>query len=187
MRWTAARNPDVLAIGVDANADGLRETSRRLAAKPARGGLANAMLGRLSLQDAPGELAGMADRLTVLLPWGSLLRAVALPDEPALRALRALCKPDAQARFLFGYGPQTDGAVIDELALPSLDVPAAGLTLEACYRRAGLAVRARAVQLDEVRELPTTWAGRLAFSGHRRSFIELRGRAHSSLAAYVES
>ena len=48
----ARRDPGVLVIGVDASADGLRDVGRRLAAKPARGGLANAILGVLPLAQA---------------------------------------------------------------------------------------------------------------------------------------
>jgi hypothetical protein len=164
-------------IGVDANVDTLREASRRFAAKPARGGLSNALLARLALADAPGELAGLADSLTVLLPWGSLLRAVALPETAGLRALRRLCKSGAELRMLFGYGPGTDGTAIRAHALPPLDDPAALAALETAYRDAGLAVDARAVETDEVLELPTTWAKRLAYSGHERRFVELAGRA----------
>ena len=177
VRHVAACNPECLVIGVDANADGLRELSRRFAAKPARGGLPNALLGRLALDAAPGELAGLADFLTVLLPWGSLLRAVAAPDVAALRALRALCKPSAQVRVLFGYGLHTDGAAMRELALPPLDAVATNLELETAYRVAGFDLAARDVDLDEVRALPTTWAKRLAYSGHERRFVELRGLA----------
>ena len=117
MRAVAARNPDTLVIGVDATAEGLRDASRRLAAKASRGGLPNSLLGRLSLADAPGELAGLADSLTVLLPWGSLLAAVARPNEAALRSLRALCKAGAQVRVLFGYGVEPEGAAALRAAL----------------------------------------------------------------------
>ena len=72
--------PDQLVIGVDAVVENLRVQARKLAGKPARGGLPNALLGRLALADAPGALEGLADRLTVLLPWGALLAAVARPD-----------------------------------------------------------------------------------------------------------
>jgi hypothetical protein len=177
VRHVASRNADLLVIGVDANVDALRETSRRFAAKPARGGLSNALLGRLALADAPGELAGLADSLTVLLPWGSLLRAVAVPETAALRALLRLCRSDAELRVLLGYGPRTDGAAIREHALPPLDDPATLAALENAYRDAGVVVEARAVETDEVRELPTTWAKRLAYSGHERRFVELAGRA----------
>jgi 16S rRNA (adenine(1408)-N(1))-methyltransferase len=165
----------LLVIGVDANADALRGASRRFAAKPARGGLPNALLGRLALADTPGELAGLADRLTVLLPWGSLLQAVARPEVAALVALRGLCKPRAEIRVLFGYGPVADGGAIRDLALPSLDDPATLGALERAYRDAGFTVRARRVDRDEVRELPTTWAKKLAYSGHERQFVELAG------------
>jgi 16S rRNA (adenine(1408)-N(1))-methyltransferase len=177
VRHVASRHPDFLVIGVDANAAALRDTSRRFAAKPARGGLPNALLGRLALADAPGELAGLASSLTVLLPWGSLLRAVAAPDVEALSALRRLCNSGGQVRVLFGYAPRTDAAAIREHALPPLDDPATPSTLEGAYRDAGFAVTARTVYREEVRELPTTWAKRLAYSGHERRFVELRGRA----------
>lgn len=177
MRAVAARNPDTLVIGVDANADALRATSRRFAAKPSRGGLANALLGRLPLADAPGELAGLADALTVLLPWGSLLAAVARPEPSALRALRALCKEHAEIRVVLGYGPATEGAMIRDLGLPALDAPGVLAELECVYRSAGFAVHARAARVDEIRALPTTWAKRLTFSGHERRYVELRGRA----------
>jgi hypothetical protein len=101
VRHLASVNPDWLVIGVDANVDALRESSRRFAVKPARGGLPNALLGRLALADAPGELVGLADSLTVLLPWGSLLRAVAVPDRDALRALRRICRTGAELRVVF--------------------------------------------------------------------------------------
>jgi 16S rRNA (adenine(1408)-N(1))-methyltransferase len=179
VRHFASRNPDSLVIGVDANADALRETSRRFAAKPSRGGLSNALLGRLPLADAPGELFGLADSLTVLLPWGSLLRAVAVPDRDALGALRALVKTAATLRVLFGYGPRTDGAAIRAHDLPALDVPKTLGVLEDAYRDAGFMVKARVVDTDEVRELPTTWARRLAYSGHERRFLELTGNARS--------
>jgi 16S rRNA (adenine(1408)-N(1))-methyltransferase len=176
VRHVASRHADLFVIGVDTNAAALRETSRRFAARPKRGGLPNALLGRLALADAPGELAGLADALTVLLPWGSLLEAVARPDAAALRSLRDLCKPGARLRVLFGYGPVADGAAMHELRLPSLDEAGALQALERAYADAALAVTAQIVQRDEVRALPTTWAKRLAYSGHARRFVELAGR-----------
>jgi 16S rRNA (adenine(1408)-N(1))-methyltransferase len=107
----------------------------------------------------------------VLLPWGSLLAAVARPDPGGLAALHALCKPDAVVRIVFGYGVAETTAIRD-LRLPPID-DAAGVRLEAAYRAAGLAVRARFPSVDEVRALPTTWAKRLAFSGRERRFVEL--------------
>lgn len=173
MQRRARGEPTTLFVGVDANAEGLRETSRRLAAKPARGGLRNALLGVLPLEQAPGELAGLADALTVLLPWGSLLRAVALPEPAGLERLRGLCRPGARVQAVFGYG---EGDPLAVQALPRRDK----VELRALcggYRAAGFAVTARAIERAEVGELPTTWAKKLAFSDHARRFVELVGVA----------
>jgi 16S rRNA (adenine(1408)-N(1))-methyltransferase len=132
-RRTARQQPTHLVIGVDANADGLREASRRSKAKPP-----NLLLGRLALEDAPGELAGLADRITVLLPWGSLLCAVALPDPDALTRLHALAHRDARLRVVLGYAEGADDAAITTLGLPHLDARA----LIGHYRRAGFAMTA---------------------------------------------
>lgn len=163
----------VLVVGVDANAENLRDSSRRAARKPARGGAPNALFARLALEEAPGELAGLADELTVHLPWGSLLRAVALPELEGLGRLAGVCKPGARVRFVFGYQAATDG-----LDLPPLDGPAAARALEAGYRAAGLVVAARPIGVDRVRLLPSTWARKLAAPGARpRPFVEVTGHA----------
>ncbi len=146
----ARAQPDVLFVGVDAIADNLRDASRRAGT--------NALFGRLSLEDAPGELAGFADRLTVLFPWGSLLRAVAADDLAALARLRGICKPGAEVRFVF------------EPARASSD-------LERFYREAGFALSGRPFPGEEARDLPTTWAKKLGYSGKPRSFRDFHGRA----------
>ncbi|WP_434428002.1 class I SAM-dependent methyltransferase [Nannocystis pusilla] len=170
----ARSEPSTLVIGVDASAEGLREPSRRAAGKPARGGLANAMFGVLPLERAPGELLGLVDSLTVLLPWGSLLRAVALPEAEGLARLRGLCKPGASLQVVFGYGPGDPLAV---QALPGSQAEARAAALVQAYARAGFTVTARATSREEVGELPTTWAKKLAYSNREREFVALTGVA----------
>lgn len=166
--------PSTLVIGIDASAEGLREPSRRAAAKPARGGLTNALFGVLPLERAPGELVGLADALTVLLPWGSLLRAVALPEADGLSRLRGLCKPGAAVQVVFGYGPGDPLAV---QALPGLGGEGRATALVQAYARAGFVVTARSIARAEVGELPTTWAKKLAYSGSEREFVAVSGVA----------
>ena len=150
MRRTARLESRVLFVGVDAIADNLRDASRR--ASP------NSLFGRLALEDAPGELSGLADRLTVLFPWGSLLRALSLPDGDGLSRLRAICRPGAEVRFLFEL--DSDPRV-----------------LERRYLEAGFALAGRRISVEEARALPTTWAKKLGFSGRPRIFCEFQGRA----------
>lgn len=171
---TARHRPDALVIGVDVAADNLRELSGRAARRPERGGLANVLFGRMALEAAPGELAGLADEVSVLLPWGSLLCAVARPDPERLQALGALGKPHVRFWIVFGYSAEAEGAVVRDLGLPRLDSGSLA-ALEAAYQRAGLAVRARWLPRKEVGALPTTWARKLAFSDRARIFVEIRG------------
>src|SRR5437867_2289307 len=83
--------PHGLLLGIDANAAGLRKLSGRAV----RERLGNVLYVRASVEDLPLELAGTADRVTVVLPWGSLLAAVAGPRVPALAGIRMLCQPEA--------------------------------------------------------------------------------------------
>ena len=89
----------------------------------------------MALERAPGALEGLADRLTVLLPWGSLLRAVALGEVDGLSRLRHLCAPGAAVEIVFGYGDS--------------ELPAAGglsvARVVARYAEAGLEVSATKV------------------------------------------
>jgi 16S rRNA (adenine(1408)-N(1))-methyltransferase len=162
-----------LFLGLDAAREPLIEASRRALARPSRGGVPNARFGVLALERAPGELAGLADSLSVLLPWGSLLAAVAGAEPSGLVALRALCKPGAEVRMLFGYGPEADAAMIAAHRLPPLEAPGALERLAA----PGFALAARWAAVDEVRALGTTWAGKLSFSPAARRFVALEGVA----------
>jgi 16S rRNA (adenine(1408)-N(1))-methyltransferase len=161
-------------LGLDANGDNLRSASQRASAKPARGGLPNALFGKLALADVPGELIDLADELTVLLPWGSLLAAVARAEVPALERLRALCRTGAAVHIVFGYGV-ADASAVTSLDLPAPDAPAFAAALSRQYRAAGFVVAPSPVTADAVRALPTTWAKKLAHSGKQRHFWELRG------------
>jgi len=62
----------------------------------------------------------LADFLTVLFPWGSLLRAVAVPQVGALEKLASLGKPGAGIRFLYGNGARRESRKVDALGLPEL-------------------------------------------------------------------
>ncbi|HCA59524.1 MAG TPA: rRNA methyltransferase, partial [Blastocatellia bacterium] len=92
----AGREAETFVIGIDANAKPLEKPSVRITRKPAKGGLPNAMFIQAAVEDLPSELASVADSVTVNLPWGSLLRAVLLPDSEVLRGIRRLLKPGGE-------------------------------------------------------------------------------------------
>lgn len=73
-------------MGVDASAAGLREFS----GGALRERLDNAVFVRAAVESLPRELAAAADRVTVVLPWGTLLAAVAMPSVAVLRGIREI-------------------------------------------------------------------------------------------------
>lgn len=117
----------------------------------------------------------MADSVSVLLPWGSLLKAVALPDLELLEKLKGLCKPNASITILFGYGLEADASQIKELGLAKL-TPLFLRSLELQYQLLGFKIKVREASVDEVKALPSKWAKKLAFSGKERTFVKIEGR-----------
>jgi 16S rRNA (adenine(1408)-N(1))-methyltransferase len=79
----AAAQPATLVIGIDAAAEAMAEASRRAARPAGKGGNPNAAFVVDGVEMIPRELRGLADRVTVLFPWGSLLRG-ALALDPAV-------------------------------------------------------------------------------------------------------
>ncbi|HET9457438.1 MAG TPA: hypothetical protein VFO78_08860 [Candidatus Limnocylindrales bacterium] len=135
----------------------MAESSRRAAGPVAKGGLPSALFVVASVERVPDELAGLADELTILFPWGSLLRGTLGLDEAAARGIAALVRPGGTVRAFVSV---TDR---DGPDLPRLDDAATAERLAEGWSRHGLRVvsfcRASA---DEVAATHSTWARRLA-------------------------
>ncbi len=159
-------------MGVDANAAGLREISGRAF----RAHAVNVVYVRAAIEAMPAELLGIADRVSIILPWGSLLSAVASPSVAGLERLRALCQPAASLSVLLGIDPVRDAAELRRLAVA---VPSGGdwrSHLRDAYASAGFdIVSVREVGLDQLARWPSTWARRLAH-GHPRPFVAIEAR-----------
>jgi 16S rRNA (adenine(1408)-N(1))-methyltransferase len=153
---SARADAERLYVGLDSNAENLDEVSRKTGRKPARGGVPNALFVHATVEALPAELAGLAARVTILLPWGSLLRAVLEPDVAILAGIRALCRPGATLMAV--VGEPVDEAIVSR------------------YREAGFAAAIAPLDAGEVRELRTTWAARLAF-GRARRFTQITATA----------
>jgi SAM-dependent methyltransferase len=165
--------PHRLFIGVDASAAGLR----RLSGRAARERLDNVIYVRASVEDLPIELARVADRVTVVLPWGSLLAAVAGPRVPALAGIRRLCQPEASLTVVLSVADR-DLHEARRLGLPPLDGGHLQ-DLAVAYAAGGFTVTSvRQLHPDELRAWPSTWARRLAH-GQPRPVFQIDARAAS--------
>jgi hypothetical protein len=153
VRDVARTYPTGFAIGVDACRENLRDTSR---AAPR-----NALYVIAEAQALPAELHGLATRITINFPWGSLLSGLLDSAAPLLDSLVASAR---------------QGAVL-EIRLNSGALAEVGWSLEAGGEQARRVLHERgfavgpAIVLDApaLRACPTTWAKRLAFGRDPRA------------------
>ena len=94
VRQMAAAAPEWLVIGLDACREQLRGGRR--------GGPPNQLLVAANALAMPAELGGMARRLSVNFPWGSLLAGLVEGDRRLLGGLAALARPEALLELIPG-------------------------------------------------------------------------------------
>lgn len=159
---------DTFVIGIDANAKPLEKPSVKITRKSAKGGLPNALFVQAAAEDLPSELASVADSVTVNLPWGSLLRAVLLPDSEVLRGIRRLLKPGGELEVVTAIDPVRDLQELARLGLSQLTEQHFETDLVQAYRNAGLE-RGKNTGFAKAGALPieTTWGKRLSRSSER--------------------
>ncbi|NOK59531.1 MAG: hypothetical protein GFH27_549285n55 [Chloroflexi bacterium AL-W] len=169
---------DRLFIGIDSNAENLARYSQKAAQKPTKGGTPNALFVHANCERLPTELCGVAQELSILLPWGSLLKAVVLPDLAVLQGLRCVCAEQATLRIVFGYDQCCEPGITMALDLPPLTWEYLQAVLIPCYAQIGFAIQVRQMEHTELRDIPTTWAKRLSY-GKDREFFEIIGHGLS--------
>jgi 16S rRNA (adenine(1408)-N(1))-methyltransferase len=156
VRSSAMAQPDTGFVGVDLCAANLREAARR---SPA-----NALFVVADALALPLDLAGIATRVTIQFPWGSLLRGLLESGPGVFAGIAALGRAGAALELAIRLNA---GALAEE-----------GWTLEAGTERVARALqsyagnpRLRAIGSDDLRRLPTTWAKRLAFGRDPRAVL----------------
>jgi 16S rRNA (adenine(1408)-N(1))-methyltransferase len=158
----AAAEAERLVVGVDASAAAMAEGSRRAARRPERGGLPNALFVVAAAEALPPELDGLADRVTVHFPWGSLLRGLLAADPAILGGLARVMRPGATLAMLVSSTARDRGAGVGPIGERDL----AALALD--YGRHRLDVTTvRPVTAADVAASRSTWGRRLG-AGHRR-------------------
>lgn len=168
-RW-AAENPDVFCIGVDAVGENMREASSKSLKKPARGGRPNTLFVVASVESLPVELNDTADTITVNFPWGSLLKALVLPEAQILKGVARLAKPRARFVALLNYSVFKDQDYSDRIGLPALNEETITEVLKPAYAAASIHITGYAFLGKEVPHR-TSWGQRLILGGARETLM----------------
>jgi 16S rRNA (adenine(1408)-N(1))-methyltransferase len=170
----ARQRPDTLVVGVDAGPDAMRTTAQRAARKPAKGGVPNALFVWSAVEDLPPELTAITE-VHVLMPWGSLLRALIAPDAAVLRAVAARCV--AGATFLITVNLHAWRPPVPEVGDTAEPTPESAIaSLAEPYARAGWHVEsAHHLSAEQIEQLGTSWTKRLGSSRAELAVLCIRG------------
>ena len=158
----AAREPTSLALGIDANAAAMAEASRRAARAERKGGLENVRFVLAAAESLPAELHGRASLVTVLFPWGSLLRGCLNLDDAVAAGLAGLVAPDGVLELVLAPAAKDglEGVPTTEAAIIASATRA--------FEPHGLEVKvARTATPVEVAATGSSWARRLGVAGGR--------------------
>ena len=137
----------------------------------------NALYLQAAVEELPHELDGIADRLHINFPWGSLLKGVATGDDLVLKNLRRLCKPGARLEVIIVVDPERDQSELKRLELPELSAKYLKSELALRYESNGFeVVDCARLSSSNWPEIKSTWAKRLQHND-TRILIYLQGRA----------
>lgn len=171
----AKDNPDRLVIGIDPNHANLVKTSSKIYKKTAKGGLSNALYVLASIEDLPDELAGIANQVFINFPWGSLLQKVILVDKNAWKNISKICNVNAIIDLLAGYDKDYDLQEENKADMPIFDEEyISSIMLPKLMTLGFECIQVEEVEIDELKDYPSSWGKRLAFGGKERQFFHIR-------------
>ncbi len=159
--------PTTLYIGVDPAAKQMEEFSK----KAVKNHVDNVIYVIGSVEILPQELIGAADYLTVILPWGSLLEAIANVNITKVNNLRSLMKPDAGFTFILGYSEELEKGETKRLQLPELNEVYIKTQLIPQLQVLGFSdAQAGILNKSELADLDSTWGKRIKATRNRILF-----------------
>jgi 16S rRNA (adenine(1408)-N(1))-methyltransferase len=163
---SAKAAPRKFFIGVDANVKPLEKPSMKATRKSSKGGLPNALFVQASVEDLPEEFDGLANKIHINFPWGSLLKAIATGDSSVLDSLRRICASEALLEIVIGIDPERDRSEVERLGLSGLLDDHIKTRLLPKYSNAGFTnVESRTLMPTEWRKIETSWARKLQGEG----------------------
>jgi 16S rRNA (adenine(1408)-N(1))-methyltransferase len=160
----ALLHPDWFCIGLDASSENLVEYSLKIGKKPSRGGVDNVLYVIANAESIPGELHNLASLICVNYPWGSLLRGIVLANINLLENIANAAVRGAEVEILTNNNIFADPVPLGVADLPEVTESYIEQVLKPVYSRVGLEIVSyELIGKAEMKRIPTSWSGRLAF------------------------
>jgi 16S rRNA (adenine(1408)-N(1))-methyltransferase len=174
----ASSDPQLLVVGLDALAAPMGERAATAARKPPKGGRPNLVFVHAAIEAPPADLAGVADDLYVLLPWGALLEGVVLARDDVLAGIAAVCRPGACVRVTLNGEIWIDSTPTRYEPLPVPTPEYVAEVIAPGFARHGVILEGgRYSTAEEAKSLPTTWARKLGHAREHPVFVQFAGVA----------
>jgi hypothetical protein len=156
VQHVARHYPGYFAIGIDACRENLREISAKSLCNNTLYLIANAAV-------LPHELQGIATHITINFPWGSLLQGLLADKETLYPGIIALGAPETRLDIRLNGGA---------LAESGWSLEDGTMQIGSLLRSSGFDTKPPVfMHTCELRQLPTTWAKRLAFGRDPRATL----------------
>jgi hypothetical protein len=172
----AAADAGTFVLAIDADARSMVDASRRAAGRPSRGGLPNSVFLAEGVERLPAAFDGLADRVSVLFPWGSLLRGALGLDPAVTGAIARLVAPGGRLEIVVSLVERDRSAVGGTGPFGGHDLE----RMTSAFAEHDLRlIEACPLAADEVRATGSSWARRLRSDPQRpvwRVAFEATGR-----------
>lgn len=163
----ALQNPNTLFIGIDPSKKQLESYSK----KANKNKLNNVLFVVGSIEILPFEIENFADKLNILLPWGSLLKEVVDPSEHYIKKLADLLKVGGELETVLGYDENLEPSETNRLNLGEITEDNLRKYSIPIFEKNNLTLKnLNNMEQHELDSLETTWAKRLVHGNKRPVF-----------------
>jgi 16S rRNA (adenine(1408)-N(1))-methyltransferase len=115
-------------------------------------------------------LNGKVDKLYVILPWGSLLKAIAQPDENVIDKFASILKSEGLLNVVFGYNTDLEPNQANKLDLWDIDDGYVKNQIIPVFAKRFALMNFKSVYKSRLKELESTWGKRISTRANRKIF-----------------
>jgi 16S rRNA (adenine(1408)-N(1))-methyltransferase len=168
---SALKNPNYLYIGIDP-APNLKDYQRKINRKK----LNNSILIVSSIENFNPQLSDYFDEISIILPWGSLLKYVVTTDQKFFEKIITWLKPLGNIKIIFGFNEDFEEKETKRLGLPELNTEEIQYISQKYKNLKNVKlVDFRETTPKDLKNFETTWAKKLTFGAERKYiYIELK-------------
>ncbi|EKD95637.1 MAG: 16S rRNA methylase [uncultured bacterium] len=166
----AKENSGTLFIGIEPIQKQLENYSR----KSQKENITNAIYILGSVEYFPDELLGTADKLTIILPWGSLLQSITNPNYEKNSLISNILKSNGICEIVLGYSQEYEPNETERLELENLSVEYLKSTVIPIFEKNNLHLTEfGSLGKKDLKPIESTWSKKLSF-GKNRPLYQLK-------------